>query len=321
MENVYQHYLPQCYLRNFTQNGKNLFIYDKIKKASFRNSVNNIAGTKDFYKIPAKYLTSLKDELFFEKEFFANKVEILYAAQLKALQVKANDWLDNKNKEKVISQEDKEILSILLAIQFLRMPNVKNQYSDALRKATKHRVDIIKSFIVSQRTEFKDAARSLKVQYDKEYNTVLHSQIYANEDIIGNIVKNLINKFWVFYVSSKSDLYTSDNPIIIKPHLQNQKPLSNGFGMRGAEVIFPITSSVILTIWDSNYFNEKENLSNSFNLITEKSKTEYNCLQYIWANRQVYSPNNDFKLISDLKTVNKGKEIFMKKPEILVNGK
>ena len=91
--------------------------------------------------------------------------------------------------------------------------------------------------------------------------------------------------------------------------------------MKGVEIIFPISSSILLTIWDRNYFEKNEQTPDSFNKINDKRKRGYNSLQYMFSNRQTYSFNNDFSLINTLISCNNGNEFFRKKSRILVNGK
>lgn len=324
-ENRKQHYIPQCYLRNFSPNNKNIFIYDKIEKKSFRNKIENIAYIDYFYELPEKYIENLNEisfgKKYYEKEFFGNNIEKHYSRLLEKINVKAKLWISNYNTDKIITAQEKEIFSQLIAIQYLRMPNIRDKWVDARKKATNYRSDLIKSFLINKNPKQKSEIEDIKVKYNEEYNPILHSEIFSDEELYIGIANQLINKHWVYYVSEFNDFYTSDNPIIIKPHIKGQKLYYSGFGMNGAEIIFPIGSSILLTIWDSNFFIEKKTNSNSFCLITDKEKREYNCFQYMFSNKQTYSYNNNFSLIKLMKICNNGKEFFSKRPKILVNGK
>lgn len=320
-----QHYIPKCYLRKFSPNKKYIFIYDKCKEKSFRNSVDSIACIDYFYELPEKYIKNLKEIPFgtkyYEKEFFANNIEKLYNQILENINVKAKAWMGNNKTEEIISHNEKELFSQLIAVQYLRMPNIRDKFADAQKKRIGFTSDIIKSALILNNPELKGKIEKINAEYDEKYNPLLHSEIYSDEELLKGIANQINKKHWVYYVSSYNDFYTSDNPILIKPHIQNQRPFYEGFGMSGAEIIFPIGSSVLLTIWDSEYFIEKQSLSDSFHTINDKVKREYNCYQYIWANKQIYSYNNNFTLIDLLKISNNGKEIFMERPKILVNGK
>ena len=122
-------------------------------------------------------------------------------------------------------------------------------------------------------------------------------------------------------MSKEKNIFTSDNPIVINPHLENQPSLFSGFGMRGVELIFPLSSSVVLTMWDEKYFSEKVNEDNRFQFISPKLLRQYNSFQYLYSNYQTYCQYNNFEIIRLLKIVNGGEEYFHKRPKIYVNGK
>ncbi|WP_419210896.1 DUF4238 domain-containing protein [Maribacter sp. X9] len=320
---IKQHYIPQCYLRNFSPNGKFINIYDKIVSKSFSNSLDSIADFDYFYEIPKKYLSEKFNipygTKYFEKAFFAEHIEKIYAQILDKIVHKANCWIKTKERIEILTKNEKEELAQLIAIQHLRMPNVKDDNSNTFEKAMLESFDIIKSGIININPVIDN--KEIIIEYDKDYDTVLHSNLYANEKLVSDFATQVLNKDWFFYISENTDFYTSDNPIIIKPHIQNERNYYDGLGMKGVEIIFPISKSIILIMRDSNYFPEKQGKENTFELINLKQMREYNCYRYIWANRQVYSYSNDFNIIKGLKMVNGGKEIIMKRPKTLVNGK
>lgn len=324
-ENRIQHFVPQCYLRNFSPNDKYIFIYDKIERKPFRNAVDSVAYNDYFYELPTKTIKNINEipfgTQFYEKDFFANNVEKLYAKILEKIVNNGNSWLRSEYIDEIITKEEKEIFAQLIAIQHLRMPDIREEYSDARKKQVDCEIDIIKAFLIHEKPKLKNEIESLQIQYDKAFNPVLHSEMYADEGLYVGIANQIINKHWVFYITDNNDFYTSDNPIVIKPHVKNQAPFYEGFGMYGAEIIFPISSSILLTMLDNNHFKDIEQTSNSFNKITDYKKREYNCIQYMHSNRQTYSYNNDFNLIYALISCNNGNEFFRTKSKILVNEK
>jgi hypothetical protein len=47
-----QHYVSQFYLKQWTNNKKQLFVYDKKQKKSFTSNVNVVASSRFFYDLP-----------------------------------------------------------------------------------------------------------------------------------------------------------------------------------------------------------------------------------------------------------------------------
>jgi hypothetical protein len=319
-----QHFIPEAYLKNFTKNSKQIFIYDKKVQGSFSNSISSIANKKFFYDIPKKYIKSLFDPDIYSKYFekrFSSEIEPAYARILNVVIGKGNNWILKNNFEGVLSVEQKYLLATHIAIQYLRMPNIRYKYLDLDKKLNQERLELIKAFVASSNSNEKAFIKTIKMDYDDNFAPVLHADIFANEELIKAITNCIMGKVWVYNIALNADFYTSDNPVLIKPHVSNQRPFYEGFGMLGSEVIFPIGSSVLLTLWDKAYFSDKSNSDNKFNQLSTKSIREYNLYQYIFATQQIYSESNNFDLITLFKRVNGGKEIFRDFSKVLINGK
>ncbi|HEY1054020.1 MAG TPA: DUF4238 domain-containing protein, partial [Emticicia sp.] len=168
-----------------------------------------------------------------------------------------------------------------------------------------------------------DCSEAENMNLDDDYEPVYHAEFYLNSELLGDIKKLLLKKYWVFYYTWDNAVYTSDNPILLKPHLKGQSFKYEGFGMRGVEVIFPISKNIILTIWDEDVFPYGRLVDNRFVIISSKELIQYNWYQYVWATDEVYAYKNDFSLIEVIKQ-EKGyinREVIMPVRSIKVNGK
>ncbi|MBL0183894.1 MAG: DUF4238 domain-containing protein [Chitinophagaceae bacterium] len=45
-----QHFVPELYLKNFSPNGKQIFVYDKTIEKSFSSSISSVASHSLFYR-------------------------------------------------------------------------------------------------------------------------------------------------------------------------------------------------------------------------------------------------------------------------------
>ena len=325
-ENKRHHFIPRCYLRFFSANGKFVNVYSKKnKRNNSAQAISKTACEDCYYRIPERFVTNLNNKVFdpdfFEKEFFANNIEKLFGPILKTINCAAESWKINKSDNEVLKKSEREIFAALIAIQYLRMPNIRDLLWSFYKKHSVERLDIIKSSFASQSLKDKEYIESIRINFDDHYKSANHSEIFSNQKIINNFQDHILNKVWIFYVNEHDNFYTSDNPILLKPHVEYQPFFYEGFAMKGVEIIYPVSSSVILTLWDNEYFQKKSYQDNSFRGIDEKSIRQYNCYQYIWSNDEVYSKRNDFKLIEIFKYANGGNDIFKKRPSILVNGK
>ena len=72
-----QHYIPQCYLRLFSDDQKHIWTFDKKKGSEYSSTITDICTKNDFYTISREYVESNEgiSPLSLEKGFFADWYE------------------------------------------------------------------------------------------------------------------------------------------------------------------------------------------------------------------------------------------------------
>ena len=246
-EHVKQHFIPQCYLRNFSENEKFVFVYSKTNKnKGYAQSIDKTAYKDYFYAIPEKYLNKALstniDSNFIEKKILAEKVETLYSELLKKILKSASAYNAHDEKEEVFNTKERDLFAALIAIQYLRMPNIRDKYWGAQQKAQKERNEIVAAF----KKVYKDidCSEAIAMNRDDDYAPVMHSELFLDEELIASIQDQLLKKIWKYRIATNGTVFTSDNPILLKPHLKNQPEFYEGFAMKGVEIIFPISSTL-----------------------------------------------------------------------------
>ena len=113
------HYIPQCYLKNFSENGICLFVYNKDYSKSYVQAINKTCCIKDFYTLPKIYCENQLEPLFLECEYFAKEIEPKYSVLLNKILAKEREWMLNRsNNIKVLSSEEKFEFANYLTIQW-----------------------------------------------------------------------------------------------------------------------------------------------------------------------------------------------------------
>jgi len=134
---------------------------------------------------------------------------------------------------------------------------------------------------------------------------------YLNTDIVKSFSTALYNNIWTFSLSSENKFYTSDFPICVNPHKENVRPMNMGLTQEGAELTFPISKSLVLTIWDRNYFSDKSEDDMSISVSNDEEIRALNLIRYITAKRQVYGYSNDFSYIQFVVMCRRGEQIYI----------
>ena len=249
MKKKKQHYVPQCYLEAWTMSsGNQVNVFDKIKKTSRVNNIEDVAEKNYFYDIDLskiikeeekeqygfnkEYDLSKADEQQYLENFFADNIEPKYKEFLKKL---INfEYQDDKTNEKQLffTTIEKLCFSYFIAIQKIRLKNVRdsiNDLSDMLKQA-------FEGYKLSPEVE-----RMINVS--KEELPFIHGKMICDEEKIVEMAHNFAMKSWVLVVNrTNSSFYTSDCPIGTIGHLENQSTIKNGLNSHGTIVYFPIFS-------------------------------------------------------------------------------
>lgn len=303
-----QHYVPRFLLKNFTSEKQDhVFVFDKKEEKSFKTNVNNIAVEKNFYDIKIKGYNLTIEPSLAELENYAADVikKIISSESLSSL----------KNK-------DYSILSLFIAVQYLRTYYLRINMSRMNKKLEKHlesmgvKPENVENFEQINEEDLKKHTVSMIINYSHEFS------------------KLILEKEWIL---TKTDF---SNPFIISDHpvtLANQydhSPYGNiGFAVKGIEIYIPIsdTLSIFLMcpslarmirkskkqleeIKKNNSFTINEStknfkpllnlyqaLENNEILFSYPENVKYkNHLQIAYSNRWVFSSNGKFDLVKEM---------------------
>lgn len=279
---IKQHYVPQFYLKNFSNiNKKTHYVncFDKIAKKNYQSKVSNVGMVKNFYT----YQEDDFEDYFCEFEFKASKI--------------INSLVKNKKYKILNSKENRMILSSFLLIQFTRTNEVRENLMELEEKI---------QYFIKDKPESDDIA--VIKDYFKEDIKKRHMDIIQeNHD---ELKLKFYNRKWIF-IENKTNIefLTSDNPIV-----RYNNHGSRGFDSPFLHIFFPLSPKICLCLLDPyNYsdFLKKQkflgdevihniNKAKSFSIIDENKVNCINNLQIKNSTRHIFSKNGDFKKINYL---------------------
>lgn len=310
-----QHYIPRCYLKRFSDNEKSIYTYDKIRCKSYNASLMSVCCEDDLYTISDEYVKKNNEEgksminnLSIETDHFAHTVEPLYAQFLKQIDEIKGEWATGNNHYRLNFVEKREF-ALHIVTQYLRMPQIGDVMVDDYIRMEKANIDMVKEIMAVQTGN--EEFRNLEIDVICE-KPALHANLsYLNSDNLMMFANALANNIFVFWMSKKNDFYTSDFPIVVSPHVQHVRPLFMGLAQYGGEVTFPLSPDLTLSIYDRDYFKDKEILDGSFIEASDKEVRRHNYMRYMYATQHVFSYKNDFSLINFIYKL-EGKHPFWK---------
>lgn len=311
--NKKHHYIPQCYLRNFSYNGTKLHSYDKISSQIYAQNISDACQIPYFYKLSEEYIKEnpidAGKELAIECEYFANNIEPEYSKAINAL-IEVADRCINEKKRLILDIDfnTKKGIATFLAIQFLRLPYIRTHTIDTFNDMMPQMLELFKQGMALETKDPKYLELNIKAHCDPALEHA--NTTFMNEQFVDGFAEALANNYWSFLVSEKGNFYTSDFPIVVEPHVKDVRPMYLGLTQYGAEVTFPISKNLVLAIWDKEYFADKKDSDCGFTIIDAKEERRLNYLRYFYAKRHVFSFHNDFQKIEFAKAIEGGKHIF-----------
>ncbi len=228
-----KHYVPQYYLKGFTEPHAPAFIwvYDKVTARIFRTNVKNVAHETDYYP----------DDV---EQYLANSIE-----------GPAQSVIDKIRQHEPLTPHDKARLAAYMVVMLKRVPrsrqrrrerspvviasvfgSVEEQLADLLAEEPANEV------LLRRREE----VIQLRAKYEAEVPREIDYQLLPPETS-PRLLAVLQEMTWHYWTYDKEPAFlTSDNPVFYFEGL--------GIGQKDSEVSFPISSQVVLwATWRKDY--------------------------------------------------------------------
>lgn len=311
-----QHYIPRCYLRQFSNNNKkSIYTYDKQHSKKYNASLMSVCCEDDIYTFSEEFVKRNKEEgnctinrLSIETDHFAHTVEPLYIQLLNQINKIKEEWVTGKDHYTLNFYEKKE-LALHIVTQYFRLPQIGDTLVDNYIRMERASIDMMKELMAKQTNN--DDYKKIKINPTCE-KPALHANLsYLDNETLMMFANAIANNIFVFWISKGNDFYTSDFPIVVSPHVENVRPMFMGLAQYGGELTMPLSPGLALSVYDRSYFKNKEDIDGAFVNADDKEVRRQNYLRYMYASQHIFSYNNDFSLIDFVYKL-KGRHDFYK---------
>jgi hypothetical protein len=301
-----QHTVPRVYLKNFAEDGKCLYLFDKVRRKIIRASIRDVAVSSNFYDLPREIAADLKSDekldLQFIEQYLTSVERDFNPLILELHSCRIDRW---------VSSSFRMRLSFFMAIQYLRSESMRENLVESRRQIYQEQCNALVK--LNFPPEYHDLIPT--VSFDKKYDSVLHAYFLFNRKVVQEIATILDSHIWLIgKVTGKNSLYTSDNPIVISGHAESIIPMPSppyrrgnevvseiitisntpGIAQYGVEIVFPITSQFILILKERQFFSHEAELDGVLQHLTAEEVERYNSMQVMQSKRQIFSKKRDF---------------------------
>ena len=276
-----QHFVPVCYLRNFSveseqkKENPKVWVYDKFSKRAEYKGAKNVCYSYKMYSISSDGEPVISDnitdkETFFESHYLHN-IEQDYSRLLKDVIASI--------KQRKFGGAMKINLSLYIAIQYLRDPIIKILCDVG---------EEIPFFSLSQ--EYKNLSEKYpNILNDASMKHFMYA--YGNKKMITTLTRSLATSEWTFHYNPNDVFYTSDNPVC----LAQDKPGTQNDGVQSLYIIFPVSKNILLQIKQGLQLKEIFYIDDT----PQWQIDNYNYIQAYFAKKYVISSSNSFSTIKD----------------------
>ncbi|MFQ7521413.1 MAG: DUF4238 domain-containing protein [Terrisporobacter sp.] len=325
-----EHYVPQCYLRNFCIKGndKKINVFDKQKEQTRLNqNILDNASERYFYDIDIdkilneaseekrkdmlsqlgdKYDVYKNDKEQHIEKLFSEVIEGDYSEMLKSIIYKAETatpwYLKNCYS---MSEVVKIKMAVCITFQFLRTKKSRDMLQDGMIKM--YKVLLTKLYNIEYGNSTGNiSVEDIDVSIGKEAMKLEHVQFMLDIDRILEFTKCFLNHVWVIYINkTEIPFWTSDAPVALNP-MQNGWRSGRGIAAEGIEIILPLSDKVCLGMYDREYYGDlfyKATVKEDriYIEIDDCNKVNsFNELQVRESYRCIFSSNQDFTLAKEL---------------------
>lgn len=305
------HYVPQAYLRAFTDGGskKSKFtVYDVATGDRFETIPRNVCAVRDFNRISVPGMD-------------ANAIET-GMGKFESLIAPAIAKLDSTNQFEGDVRNTILNLIALLAVRHPERRESMRKFHAQLAKVTMDvvlgRPEMYERITAEMKSDGKMADGGptydeVKAffdgdKYDIEVSNERHLQ--SEEAMHETVLPLLSQRNWMLYRVDPAGghLITSDNPVSLTWRNPSQVPAhyrhSPGFAMRDTEVVFPLTKNLVLIgTFDGH---------NGYEIARPKLVAAANGRIAAYCSRQIYSPKRGFPTLDSQMQIVDGAELLKK---------
>lgn len=248
-----QHIVCQAYLNRFaTKTGKRYVIGTRLQSPKqgvklFTNSVANVAYIENYYDTCAQ-----SDKKFWE-HYLDKQFDVLCGQPLDNIVAKITLCPADR---KVLTEEDKALLSRIIISQMLRVPAFLDDNIAKTEDMLKEYKQEFLASIPSNYEKHRHVVENISFNIDERKNMVLNSVF--DEKRFQRFCSVLRQKTWCVFYNGIRDVMpfiTSDNPVVITDMKGREETMTSiGLANGKTVILYPLTPSILIGIYSAELF-------------------------------------------------------------------
>jgi len=293
-----QHYVPQFFLRQFSNKQNQIYTLDKKSLKIFRSNVRNIASENYFYDFPIENKTYSLESSFHEIETESSKL---------IKKIIENESIKELNEKELI------ILSYFIVLQDFRTLK--------FRKNMAYNRKLFELFLSGKSIKKID---DIITDDDKKESLLFLDQVNQFAPLV-------YDKNWILIKYETGEFYLSDNPVVKQNTMFYRENRGNiGYNTPGVEIYLPIAPNFALGLFCKSINHKIQNViqqnnkspqnnpdidllqkqvdifeSEKFCIFADSNAENVNSLLVMFSESKLFSFSGNFDLAIDILKANK----------------
>ncbi|WP_305064057.1 DUF4238 domain-containing protein [Methanococcoides sp.] len=286
-----QHFIPKHYMRNFSQNNVNLFVFNLKRRRGIRGNISTLCQGHYFYGADLKlenYLSRIEDD---QAYLFKDVI--------------------NYQSLNFLTRDSFNCLRLSLLLQRTRTKAEKNKSNQIFEAfSSKYIKPMMKSDeFLKKCKRTASYIDSCKIKCPDSYKLTMEAALKNVDFIMDLEYVLLINK-------TSQNFIFGDNPVVFYNYKKIKNNSSIGCKSSGLQIYYPISNKIILALFDNDMYDIKKDTNTTIFVTMEKDVDALNTLQFSNCLDNVYySEESDIMYVTNLHS--KFKNSFEKKEPII----
>lgn len=229
---VSQHFVPKCYLKKFGIDKEKIYKFSKKNHYYSEEQIKDCCCEDDFYTLVNRPIPK-----YIEENILDRREENSFGLLLDELRKFSNNYLKDKKSNLVLDLTKREMLSRLIAVQYIRGPRYRHFALEKERNS-----DI--AYILTHCNNIGFEIESIEFAYE---DSNIHGDLIASDQFIKKHINHIFDKDWTLFFSYNSFI-TSDEPVTIIKQSICAPILPHEELEYFKDIYFPINSHLLLKI-------------------------------------------------------------------------
>ncbi|HZK71117.1 MAG TPA: DUF4238 domain-containing protein [Clostridia bacterium] len=323
--NIKQHYIPQCYLRNFTDKNDFLHVYNYKSIKYFKVKPSKVSWGRYFHDVNVDLFNRILETENAYDEIVDDKIRLVHEKVISRTITQIRHKLSNIQSGIFLNKEERANLVDFVMIQYIRTPEYRNGIDYLPINFVRYYFDDIHNIEIKD-SEYLPTIHNLIIygllyflnneypkisnNYDLFFGHLFDEYSVMMEQLDKGFIRFFVNKTNIPFITTTNPINVEFNPntysrskALVVPKNKSDRVFDMGSHSEIFRVFVPLSSNIGIMFFDEEFARSLEIEDNKIQVINDEDKDIIINLNLSMASKcegTLYSENNEYKKLQEL---------------------